>query len=300
MKWRGRRVSANIEDRRDLRGATRARRSRSGGVKGIGAIAILLIGAYFGVDTSFLLDGGGGGAMNGGGVSSPEAPAQPEIAAAPNAIDDRSEEFAAVVLADTEEVWQAVFAEHGMTYEAPTLVLFSGSVRSACGSASAASGPFYCPADRKAFLDTDFFRVLSDQLGATGDFASAYVIAHEVAHHVQNLLGILPQVDAARRLTSEVEANRLTVRLELQADCFSGVWARRAAERFGSLEPGDVDEALNAASRIGDDALQRRAQGYVVPDSFTHGTSEQRRRWFANGFERGEIADCDTFKAERL
>lgn len=287
MKWRGRRGSANIEDRRG--GGFGGGARRGGGLKvgGLGAVAIILVGMYFGVDTSFLLDGGGG---------SPTTQSS-----APNRIDDDAEKFVSVVLADTEEVWSAVFARDlGRRYEPPKLVLFSSSTRSSCGAASAATGPFYCPADRSAYLDTDFFATLSRQLGAKGDFAQAYVIAHEVAHHVQNLLGVLPEVNRMRAQVSEREANQLSVRVELQADCFSGLWTREAQSRFGILERGDIEEAMNAASKIGDDALQRRSQGYVVPDSFTHGTSEQRMRWFETGLRAGSIADCDTFSSKRL
>ena len=285
MKWRGRRTSANIEDRRGGRGGR-----VSGGAKigGIGAIVVLLIGAFLGVDTSFLLGGAG--------LQAPVATAP----SGPNAIDDDTEEFVGVVLADTEAVWAEIFARSGGRYDPPALVLFDGRVSSACGLATAASGPFYCPADRKAYLDTAFFRTLSGRLGAGGDFAAAYVIAHEVAHHVQNELGILPEVNARRARVSKVEANDLSVRIELQADCFSGIWARHVHERFGVLERGDIQEALNAASRIGDDTLQRAAGRAVVPDSFTHGTSEQRMRWFETGFRSGDPNDCDTFGTRTL
>ena len=288
MKWRGRRGSSNIEDRRSG-GFSRGGARRGGGLKvgGLGAVAIILVGMYFGVDTSFLLDGGGG-------VQAPRSTGQ-------NQIDDEMEKFVSVVLADTEEVWSAVFARDlGRRYDPPKLVLFSGSTRSSCGAASAATGPFYCPADKSAYLDTDFFATLSRQLGAKGDFAQAYVIAHEVAHHVQNVLGILPEVNRMRAQVSKREANELSVRVELQADCLSGLWTREAQERFGILERGDIEEAMNAASQIGDDALQRRSQGYVVPDSFTHGTSEQRMRWFETGLRSGALDACDTFSASRL
>lgn len=287
MKWRGRRGSSNIEDRRG--GGFASGGARGGGglkVSGLGAVAIILVGMYFGVDTSFLLDGSG---------------SPPPQSSAPNRIDDEAEQFVSVVLADTEEVWSAIFAnELGRRYEPPKLVLFSGSTRSSCGAASAATGPFYCPADKSAYLDTDFFATLSRQLGAKGDFAQAYVIAHEVAHHVQNVLGVLPEVNRMRAQAPEREANLLSVRVELQADCLSGLWTRAAQERFGLLERGDIEEAMNAASRIGDDALQRRSRGYVVPDSFTHGTSEQRMRWFETGLRAGSIKECDTFAARRL
>ena len=302
MRWRGRRTSSRIEDRRGRggfgglrrrggfgRGALRGRGMRIGG---LGAVVVLVIGLFLGVDPAILM-----GLIGGGG--SGYAPME-TAAPGPNTIDDETEEFVAVVLADTEEVWEAAFAEMGRDYRPPTLVLFSGAVRSACGTASSAVGPFYCPGDRKAYLDTGFFRTLAQRHGAAGDFAAAYVIAHEVAHHVQNELGISSEVSAARSDASETRANRLLVRLELQADCLSGVWAARADERWAVLEPGDIDEALTAAAAIGDDTLQRRAQGHVVPDSFTHGTSEQRVRWFRRGYESGQPTACDTFSAAEL
>ena len=295
MRWRGRRTSDNIVDRRGRggfggRGPGRGRMriplgGRMGGGKvGVaGAVLILVLGLVFGVDTSFLLGGGGSGFM----VPQSQGP---------NRIDDEAEQFVGVVLADTEEVWSDLLPN----YADPKLVLFSGGTVSACGTASAAAGPFYCPGDRMIYLDTDFFRVLDQRLGAEGDFAAAYVIAHEVAHHVQNLLGILPEVNDARARAGEAEGNRLSVMVELQADCLSGVWARHAEARFGTLEPGDIDEALNAAARIGDDTLQRNAGRAVVPDSFQHGTSEQRARWFAQGYEQGDPNACDTFNAAEL
>jgi predicted metalloprotease len=297
MRWRGRRTSDNIVDRRGrggfgpvFGGGGRMRlplgRGRGGGRIGVaGAVLLLVLGLVFGVDTSFLLGGGGGGFVV------PESQG-------PNRIDDDTEQFVGVVLADTEEVWSDLLSGQG--YAEPRLVLFSGGTVSACGAASAAAGPFYCPGDNQIYLDTEFFRVLDGQLGAEGDFAAAYVIAHEVAHHVQNLLGILPEVNRERAQADESQSNRLSVMVELQADCFSGVWARHAEERFGTLEPGDIEEALNAASRIGDDTLQRSAGRVVVPDSFQHGTSEQRVRWFANGYESGDPTACDTFNAAEL
>jgi hypothetical protein len=255
---------------------------------GIGLVLVLLIGVFFGVDVTPFLGG------SGGVVQTSQAPA------GPNVIDDEIEEFVAVTLADTEEVWDAIFAASGLDYAPPTLVLYEGRTASACGGADAAMGPFYCPGDRRVFLDVDFFRVMAEDLGARGDFAAAYVIAHEVAHHVQNELGLLPQVNAQRMRLSRADANQLSVRVELQADCYAGLWARHAEARFGSLEPGDVEEAMDTAARIGDDALQRASQGVVVPDSFTHGTSEQRRRWFHEGYRTGDPAACDTFEASRL
>lgn len=303
MRWRGRRTSGRVEDRRGGGGfggrigrggfgggALRGRGMRIGGV---GAIVILVVGLFLGIDPAILMNVIGGG---GGGGYVPTEISQ----SGPNTIDDATEEFVAVVLADTEEVWETAFAEMGEEYDPPSLVLFSGAVSSACGTASSAVGPFYCPGDDKAYLDTSFFQTLAGRYGAAGDFAAAYVIAHEVAHHVQNELGISSEVNAARSGASETQANRLSVRLELQADCLAGVWAARADERFGVLEPGDIDEALTAAAAIGDDTLQRRGQGHVVPDSFTHGTSEQRVRWFRRGYDSGDPTACDTFSAAEL
>jgi predicted metalloprotease len=213
---------------------------------------------------------------------------------------EETRQFVAVVLADTEEVWTRLFAEMGGTYEEPALVLFTGAVQSGCGYAGAAVGPFYCPADGKAYLDLGFFSELSERFDAPGDFAQAYVIAHEIGHHVQNLLGIAEQVHSRRARMSEEEFNQLSVRMELQADFYAGVWAHHAERSWNILEEGDIEEALNAASQIGDDTLQRRSQGYVVPDAFTHGTSEQRTRWFRLGLETGDLRQGDTFNAPRL
>ena len=263
---------------------------RRGKAGGLGLIVIVVIALLLGVDPTFLLQGGGSGFS----VPMGNAPS------GTNRIDDTSEEFIGVVLADTEEIWTEIFAASGKTYRAPKLVMFSGRTFSACGAASAASGQFYCPDDRKAYLDMAFFQVMDRKLGAGGDFAQAYVIAHEIAHHVQNELGVMEQVNRQRSRVSRTEANQLSVMVELQADCFSGVWANRAQRKFGSLEPGDIDEALNAANQIGDDTLQRNAGQAVVPDSFTHGTSEQRMRWFREGFDTGDPSLCDTFNATRL
>lgn len=309
MKWRGRRVSDNIEDRRGSGGfggrrggglrmrLPRGRAARrGGGIGGIGLILIVVAALYFGVDPRLVLGmlGGGGPGLVPGGSTTASAPS------GPNTIDDDMERFLGVVLADTEEVWQARFREMGRTYRAPTLVLYSGVTPSACGTANAAVGPFYCPGDQRIYLDTDFFDTLRHDLGAGGDFAQAYVVAHEVAHHVQTLLGILPEVTRLRTRMSETESNAMSVRVELQADCLSGVWANRADARFGSIEAGDIEEALGAASRIGDDALMRSAGRAVVPDSFTHGSSAQRVRWFTTGWRSGDPAACDTFSAGRL
>lgn len=283
MQWRGRRTSRNIEDRRRGGGVMRG----GAGIGGIGLVIVLLIGIFFGVDVTPFL-GGGGQVVQTGAPSGP------------NVIDDEAEEFVGVVLADTEEVWDDIFAASGLEYRPPVLVLYSGVTASACGGADAAMGPFYCPNDRRVFLDTDFFRVLEQQLGARGDFAAAYVIAHEVAHHVQNELGLLGEVQRLRRQVDPRESNLLSVRTELQADCYSGLWARHAAARFGTITDGDIADAMNAAAQIGDDALQRASRGVVVPDSFTHGSSEQRQRWFHQGFRSGDPEACDTFGTDAL
>ena len=282
MRWRGRRGSGNIIDRRRS-GSGRA----IGGVGGIAGVLILLLGWYFGIDTSQFVDFDGRDIQGG----------QAEITQA----DEEAAQFVSVTLADTEEVWAEIFAsELGRPYDPPKLVLFKGTTRSACGGASAATGPFYCPPEEMAYLDTDFFVTMERRLGAGGDFAAAYVVAHEVAHHVQNELGILGQVNQLRASSGQREANALSVRLELQADCMSGIWARAAEERFGSLEPNDIAEAMNAAAQIGDDTLQRNAGQVVRPHTFTHGTSEQRQRWFARGYQSGNLSACDTFSTDNL
>ncbi|RVT83923.1 hypothetical protein DXV76_09410 [Rhodobacteraceae bacterium CCMM004] len=285
MRWRGRRGSANIEDRRRMSGG----RGVALGGGGLGLLAIVVVGWFFGVDLTPLLTGNGG--VQVGNSQSREITPQDEAAA----------QFVSVTLADTEEVWARIFDEQvGERYDPATLVLFKGVTQSPCGGASGATGPFYCPADEKAYLDTDFFVTLDRQLGAKGDFAAAYVVAHEVAHHVQNELGILGQANRLRQQVSQRESNAISVRIELQADCFSGIWARAAERQFGSLEPGDIEEAMNAAAQIGDDRLQERAGGVARPHTFTHGTSEQRQRWFATGYRTGDIRACDTFSAQRL
>jgi len=283
MRLRGTRGSRNIEDRRRQGRSGGAGRS-AGPIGGVGLLVVLAIGYFAGIDVTPLLQQG----------SAPQQTQTRQISAE----EERAAEFSSRVLATTEQVWEQIFpAQIGRNYRAPTLVLYSDVTQSPCGGASGATGPFYCPADSKAYLDTEFFATLSRQLGAKGDFAAAYVIAHEVAHHVQNELGILSQVHQARRTASQVEANALTVRLELQADCLSGVWARSVE---GLLEPGDVEEALNAARMIGDDRLQKRAGRVPQPHTFTHGTSAQRAGWFTRGFNSGDINVCDTFSAERL
>ena len=275
MQWRGRRGSGNIDDRR------RSPIARAGGLGGGALVIVLLVGYIFGVDVTPLLEGG--------------APAGGEPAEV-TAADEEAAAFVSVTLADTEEVWAAIFAAQvGRAYREPTLVLFKQATQSACGGASAASGPFYCPIDSRVYLDTDFFTTLERRLGARGDFAAAYVVAHEVAHHVQNELGVLAETTRLRQQASEEDSNAISVLVELQADCFAGIWARAARETFGSIEPGDIEEAMNAAAAIGDDTLQRNAGRTVNPESFTHGTSEQRQRWFARGYETGEIEACHTF-----
>jgi predicted metalloprotease len=285
MKWQGRRGSSNIEDRRRSTGGG-AR--KAGGIGGIAGVLILLAGLYFGFDTSGFVDLGGGTEQQASGG---------EVTAA----DEMAAQFVSVTLADTEEIWADVFERQvGRAYNPPTMVLFKGATQSPCGGASGASGPFYCPGDQKAYLDTEFFVTLENRLGAGGDFAAAYVVAHEVAHHVQNELGILSQANRIRAQVSELESNEISVRIELQADCFSGIWARLAQEKFNSLERGDIGEAMNAAAQIGDDTLQRNAGRTVQPHTFTHGTSEQRQRWFRTGYETMQMAACNTFETNNL
>lgn len=282
MRLRGIRRSKNVEVRSGGRG--RGRGGKAGGVGIVGVLAVLAIGYFTGIDVTPLLNGGG-------------AP-QTQQSAPVSQSDDRATQFTAQVLATTEDVWTQVFREQlDRTYTPPKLIVFSGVTQSPCGGASGATGPFYCPADQKAYLDTSFFDMLSERMGAGGDFAAAYVIAHEVAHHVQNELGILPKVNAARQQASKVEANAMTVRLELMADCLSGIWASNVQ---GLMEKGDLDEALNAARKIGDDHLQRQAGRVPQPHTFTHGTSEQRARWFGRGYDSGNVGQCDTFAADRL
>jgi uncharacterized protein len=262
--------------------------ARGGGIGVVGLLLLLALGWLFGIDPSFLLQDSSTGVPYQTAPSGTRPPA-----------DDQAAAFVSVVLADTEDTWHALFEERGGTYREPTLVLFSGAVESACGFAQAAVGPFYCPADQKLYIDLGFFDELHSRFGAPGDFAQAYVIAHEVGHHVQNLLGIAEQVQAARAQAGEREANALSVLMELQADCFAGVWGHHAEKSRDLLERGDVEEGLNAAAAIGDDRLQRQSTGYVVPDAFTHGSSEQRVRWFREGLATGDPQACDTFSAGR-
>lgn len=289
MKWEGNRQSDNVEDRRDGGGG-----SMLGGRSiGIGTIVIALVGGWvLGINPLTILGllSGGGGAP----VVQQQTPAQGPPA------NDTMARFVSTVLADTEDVWGQIFRQGGANYQQPRLVLFRGAIGTACGTGQSAMGPFYCPGDQKVYIDLSFYDQLKNQLGAPGDFAQAYVIAHEVGHHVQNLLGISGQVDQMRGRVSKVEYNKLSVKLELQADCFAGVWAHHADSQRQILEQGDVEEAMNAAAKIGDDALQKAQTGQVVPDSFTHGSSAQRQRWFKTGLQSGELKACDTFSAASL
>ncbi|MDD9908094.1 MAG: zinc metallopeptidase [Ahrensia sp.] len=324
MRWRGRRESSNIEDMRDGRsggggfgGSQRGGRSRRGGFRipgglgrgrigrggarrasggGFGTIIILVI-LFFGlracgIDPLEMLAGDGGLMLQQAPQTTrinPNSPMSGQQAPA----NDEMKQFVGVVLAETEDVWRGIFQQQGRDYPEPRLVMFTDQIRSACGFASSASGPFYCPGDSKIYLDTSFFDTLARRFDAAGDFAQAYVIAHEVGHHVQNVIGILPKFNRMRRSLSKEQENAMSVRVELQADCFAGVWAHFTDQK-GLLERGDLQEALNAASQIGDDAIQKRTQGYVVPESFSHGTSQQRKAWFTRGFETGRVGDCDT------
>lgn len=278
MRWQLGRRSDNVEDRRGA--------SISGPVVGggIGALVLSLIVALLGGDPSVILQ-----------QQTPRTN-NPPVNSRRSASEDQAAEFVSVVLADTEDVWNQVFRENGRNFVEPKLVLFTGKVESACGLASSAVGPFYCPADEKVYIDLSFYRDLKNKYQAPGDFAQAYVIAHEVGHHVQNQLGISDKVRSLQSRVSKTQANQLSVRLELQADCFAGVWANRAQRSRQILEQGDIEEAINAASSIGDDRLQERSQGYVVPDSFTHGSSAQRVSWFTRGIKSGNIDQCDTFQ----
>ncbi|WP_234855291.1 KPN_02809 family neutral zinc metallopeptidase [Paracoccus everestensis] len=278
MQWRGRRGSSNIEDRRGM-GAAGA-----GGVGIVGMLAILAVGYFFGIDISPVVQGLDQGQSRQGQPLTEE--------------DQQWGEFVSVVLADTEEVWGPLLPEQaGIDYADPRLVLFSGVVQSACGGASSAMGPFYCPGDQRLYLDTDFFDMMASRMGAGGDFAYAYVIAHEVGHHVQNLTGTLAEVNRLRGQVSESDANQISVLTELQADCYAGIWARQAQDRFGTLEQGDLEEAMGAAQAVGDDVIQSNAGRTPVPDSFTHGSAAQRQEWLMRGFNSGDMAQCDTFQA---
>jgi predicted metalloprotease len=300
MRWTLGRRSQNVEDRRGRpgmsfpvgmrlpRGGGGVRRGGIGG--GLGFLALLLIAWFFGFDPSLLLQQ----------MEPTRAPQVQYDQGTPPEAGDQLADFVSVVLADTEDTWRELFERMGQRYQDPTLVLFSGAVESACGFAQAAVGPFYCPRDRTVYIDLSFYDDLRNRFGAPGDFAQAYVIAHEIGHHIQTLFGISEDVQAARQRVGEVEANQLSVMLELQADCFAGVWANHADRSRDLLEEGDLEEGITAAGAIGDDRIQRGSQGYVVPESFTHGSSEQRIRWFRQGFESGDIGACDTFNVNRL
>ncbi|MEP3672047.1 MAG: neutral zinc metallopeptidase [Hyphomicrobiales bacterium] len=311
MRWKGRRQSSQVEDVRGRgrisrggRGGLRLPRGRrgvrrAGGGSTIGLIIFGLIAYFvFGINPLTLLGGGGGtggldGLLSGGQQQIQQQHTGSQVA------DDEMSQFMRVVLADTEDAWDQVFTARNAQYQKPVLQLFTGQTRSACGAATSASGPFYCPADSKVYIDLSFYEELRRRFEAPGDFAQAYVLAHEVGHHVQNLIGVLPEFNKRRRSMSKAEENAMSIRVELQADCFAGIWANYASGK-GYLEAGDIDEALNAATQIGDDAIQRRTQGYVVPESFNHGTSEQRKRWFGRGYKTGELEACDTFNSAQL
>ncbi len=296
MRWQLGKRSRNIEDRRGAKGGLGLprgmRRPMGRGAKrglggGLGIIILAVVAMLFGVNPSFLLNG-----LSDGQVT---LPGQGGETGRPLNQDDQAGQFVSAVLGETEATWSEIFARANQDYREPTLVMFEGQVQSACGFASSAAGPFYCPGDEKVYLDTSFFRDLATRFGAAGDFAPAYVIAHEIGHHVQHQLGIAGKVNARRSQVGEVEGNELSVRLELQADCLAGVWANHSQAKLQWLQDGDIEEALRAASAIGDDRLQKQAQGYVVPESFTHGSSEQRVHWFTQGLRAGDIQSCDTF-----
>jgi predicted metalloprotease len=290
MRWQGDEQSNNVEDRR---GGGGGGFGIGGGTVGIGSIVIALVGSwFFGVSPSTILN-----LLSGGGGSPAQVQQAPNRAPA----NDRETQFVRTVLRYTETTWGKIFQQNGASYSPPVLVLYSGRTSTGgCGTGQAAVGPFYCPADRKVYIDTSFFQLMQQRFHVGGEFTQSYVIAHEVGHHVQNLLGISGKVDSARQRVSETEANALSVRMELQADCFAGVWAYHTNEAKQIIEQGDVESALAAASAIGDDALQRQARGEVVPDSFTHGTSAQRVRWFTKGLQTGSVEQCNTFEARQL
>ncbi len=327
MRWRGQRESENVEDRRGegggfgfpfpgggVRFPSGGSGGRGGGIGIVGLLIILGLMFFFGVDPRVIMQGGGPGGdettfpdirlpqsrPDTTNYPVPEERRGPPVQRPQTTNEDDLKQFVAIVLGDTEDVWRALFARYGARYNDPKLVLFTGGVRSACGLGMAQMGPFYCPMDEKVYIDLDFYQDLKNRFHAPGDFAQAYVIAHEIGHHVQKLLGIADQVEAARQRMSETRSNALQVRMELQADCFAGIWANRAEETKDIIEPGDIEEALRAASAIGDDRIQKQTQGYVVPDAFTHGSSEQRVRWFTRGYESGKLEACDTFNTEDL
>lgn len=310
MRWRGRKRSSNVDDQRGSGGGGfrfpgGARRGRgiqlptgrrAGGGMGIGTMIIIgIVLLVLGINPLTLLGGGLGGSFAPG----TPAPQSQQIDRSQPRANDEGRQFVETILGSTEQVWTSVFAQYGKNYPKPTLNLFNGQVRSACGMASSASGPFYCPGDSEVYIDLDFFKQLERDFKAGGDFAQAYVLAHEVGHHIQNVVGVLPQFNKMRRSMGKVEVNKMSVKVELQADCFAGMWGHYVAKE-GWLEAGDLEEALVAANQIGDDTIQKRTQGYVVPESFSHGTAEQRRYWFRRGFESGRMESCDTFKARKL
>ncbi|MEJ5898550.1 KPN_02809 family neutral zinc metallopeptidase [Ochrobactrum teleogrylli] len=308
MRWQGRRQSDNVEDQRSGGGGIGGGQGggfggggpgfkvvRGGGLSGILILVVMFfVLRAFGIDPIPILFGSGGMDSS---VQTQQQSSGRTAAEGGTVANDEMTQFARTVLAETEDVWSGIFQSRGQTYTKPTMVLFSGQVRSACGFASAASGPFYCPGDRKLYIDLSFYDELANRFGASGNFAQAYVLAHEVGHHVQNLLGILPKFNQMRQQMNEVQANQMSVRVELQADCFAGIWGYYT-EQKGILETGDLEDALNAAHQIGDDTLQRRSQGYVVPESFNHGTSAQRAKWFKRGFDTGKLESCDTFSGD--
>ncbi len=308
MRWQGRRQSDNVEDQRGDSGGIGGgqgggfggggpgfRVVRGGGLSGILILIVMFfVLRAFGIDPIPILFGDGG---MGSSVQTQQQSSGRTAAEGGTVANDEMTQFARTVLAETEDVWSGIFQSRGQTYTKPTMVLFTGQVRSACGFASAASGPFYCPGDRKLYIDLSFYDELANRFGASGNFAQAYVLAHEVGHHVQNLLGILPKFNQMRQQMNEVQANQMSVRVELQADCFAGIWGYYTQQK-GILEAGDLEDALNAAHQIGDDTLQRRSQGYVVPESFNHGTSAQRAKWFKRGFDTGKLESCDTFSGD--
>ncbi|MGH1359165.1 MAG: KPN_02809 family neutral zinc metallopeptidase [Burkholderiaceae bacterium] len=310
MRWRGRRESSNVEDRRSqnggLGGLGRSGRmprmtGRRGGGLGLGTIVIGLIVAWlFGINPMTLLGmfGGGGGGL--GGMAAPSSSVSSQTSPASGSPGDDMGKFVSVVLASTEDVWAPKFEASGSRYPAPDLVLFTGATATSCGQGSAASGPFYCPADRKVYIDLSFFQMMHQRLGAPGDFAQAYVIAHEVGHHIQNISGTMKKMDEQRRRLPKTQYNQLSVRLELQADCLAGIWARESQQASGWLESGDIEEAMNAAAAVGDDNMMRQSGAPVRPEHFTHGSAKQRAKWFNVGLQQGSVKACDTFSALRL
>lgn len=304
MRWRGQRQSTNVEDRRGrggglgglggLGGMRIPGGTRRGGGIGLGTIVIGLVVAWLlGINPLALL-----GVIDGAGPGGPATSQQQPARSGP--IEDEMGQFVSVVLASTEDTWEAVFARAGARYRPPKLVLYTGSTPTACGMGSAAAGPFYCPADESVYVDLGFYETLRQRFGASGDLAEAYVIAHEVGHHVQNLLGTMQKMDQARRQLNERDYNQLSIRLELQADCFAGIWTNHSQQARGWLEAGDIEEAMRAAAAVGDDNIMKHTQGVVVPEAFTHGSSEQRVRWFRTGAQGGQIEQCNTFAASRL